>query len=110
MKQMVFIVGGEASCRGAEDGVMDGAQGKAEGNEGSGGAEVVIGVGDKDGYKLKHFVGQVHGSHVQADGGSSSHGLPTVLVSTLMFVGSAILAASMFCALALLRIALLEIA
>ena len=109
MKQMVFVVGGEASCGGAEDSVVDGAQGKAEGDEGSGGAEVIIGVGDKDDYKLEHFVGQVHGSHAQADGGSSSHGFPTMLVSTLAFVGSAILAAAMFRALALLRIALLEI-
>ena len=109
MKQMVFIVGGEASCGGAEDGVVDGAQGKAEGDEGGGGAEVIVRVGDKDGYKLEHFVGQVHSNHAQADGGSSSHGLPTMLVSALAFVGSAILAAATFHALALLRIALLEI-
>ena len=100
MKQMVLVVGGEASCGGAEDGVVDGAQGKAEGDEGSGGAEVVVGVGDKDDYKLKHFVGQAHGSHAQADGGSSSHGFPTMLVSALAFVRSAILAAATFRALA----------
>ena len=110
MKQMVFVVGGEASCGGAKDGIVDGAQGEAEGDEGGGGAKVVIGVGDKDGYKLKHFIGQVHSSHAQADGGSSSHGFPTVLVSTLAFIRSAILAAATFCALALLCIALLEIA
>ena len=100
MKQMVFIVGGEASCGGAEDSVVDGAQGKAEGNEGSRGAKVVVGVGDKDDYKLEHFVGQVHGSHAQADSGSSSHGFPTVLVSVLAFVRSAILATATFRALA----------
>ena len=50
MKQMVFVVGGEASCGGAEDSVVDGVQGEAEGDEGGGGAEVVIGVGNKDGY------------------------------------------------------------
>ena len=109
MKQMVFIVGGEASCGGAEDGVVDGAQGKAEGDEGGRGGEVIVGVGDKDGYKLEHFIGQVHGSHAQADGESSSHGFPTMLVSTLAFIGSVILAAAMFHALALLCIVLLEI-
>ena len=103
MKQMVFVVGGEASCGGAEDGVVDGAQGKAEGDEGSRGAEVIVRVGDKDDYELEHFVGQVHGSHVQADGGSSSHGFPTVLVSTLAFIRSAILAAATFHALACKR-------
>ena len=68
-----------------------------------GGDEVVVGVSDKDGYKLEHFVGQVHGSHAQADGGLSSHGFPTMLVSALVFVRSVILAAAMFRALAYKR-------